>query len=646
MSYQALYRVWRPQSFDELVGQPVISETLKNAVRSGRFGHAYLFTGPRGTGKTSAAKILAKAINCPNQTDGNPCNQCDICQGITEGQISDVVEIDAASNNGVEEIRELRDNVRYAASVCEYKVYIIDEVHMLTTGAFNALLKTLEEPPAQVVFILATTEPHKIPATIISRTQRFDFQRIQLSDLMLRMEEILQDRKVDYEKEALSIIGRAANGGMRDSLSLLDQALAFRDDFVSIDSALEVSGSLNQLDFITYLKAVYQGESEEALQVLHDQFAQGKQASRFVDELTLFVRDLLLTNFTQSNYSLLSEAELEPLADLPVDFYYRMIDGLDQTADKMHFTTQPDLYLEVMTIQIAQGHDQVMAQGATQDDQSVDSQMILSLKDQMNRLEEQLAQLHSQVQGQAKQIDQMQVNQESSGAPETSSEPAPEEPVRTPRPRPNNQANYQVELEWIYYVLNQATHQDIQKLKSSWESIVEDLPAKDRAKFAGSQPLAAGPEVALVSFESKSYCGLVQHDQELLTKLDQITQDKLGQTLIYVFVFYHDWPQIRQNYTILRKQNSNQPIQLPNMAEKLASYQESLQSSRNEQSEPVEVANDELAMPHNQESSQTQAVTVNSQEEESEDPSANLPDSIAKMVEAFGEENVNIYYDR
>ena len=216
MSYQALYRVWRPQRFRDLVGQQIVSTTLKNAIITKKISHAYLFAGPRGTGKTSAAKIFAKAVNCHHQTDGEPCNKCELCQAITAGQLNDVIEIDAASNNGVEQIRDIRDKVKYAPTQADYKVYIIDEVHMLSTGAFNALLKTLEEPPANVIFILATTEPHKIPLTIISRVQRFDFRRISAKDAFERMKYILDQKKVSYQEDALWVIANAAEGGMRD----------------------------------------------------------------------------------------------------------------------------------------------------------------------------------------------------------------------------------------------------------------------------------------------------------------------------------------------------------------------------------------------------------------------------------------------
>ena len=221
MSYQALYRVWRPQKFIDVVGQEHVTKTLQNALLQEKISHAYLFSGPRGTGKTSAAKILAKAVNCERSPVAEPCNECSACLGITDGSIPDVIEIDAASNNGVEEIRDIRDKVKYAPSSVKYKVYIIDEVHMLSIGAFNALLKTLEEPPKHVIFILATTEPHKIPLTIISRCQRFDFKRITAKAIVNRMKLIVDETGVKYDEEALQVIARAAEGGMRDALSLL-----------------------------------------------------------------------------------------------------------------------------------------------------------------------------------------------------------------------------------------------------------------------------------------------------------------------------------------------------------------------------------------------------------------------------------------
>ena len=236
--YQALYRKWRPQTFADVIGQQHVTDTLRAQLQSGRLSHAYLFTGTRGTGKTTCAKILARAVNCEHPVNGDPCNECEICKAITAGRLNDVIEIDAASNNGVEEIRDIRDKVKYAPTQADYKVYIIDEVHMLSTSAFNALLKTLEEPPANVVFILATTDPHKIPATIISRTQRFDFKRITSGAILERMEYILKQKQFEYDEKALNVIARAAEGGMRDALSILDQVLSFGDNKVTLDNAL------------------------------------------------------------------------------------------------------------------------------------------------------------------------------------------------------------------------------------------------------------------------------------------------------------------------------------------------------------------------------------------------------------------------
>lgn len=294
MAYQALYRVFRPQAFQDIVGQSHVTKTLQNAIVQNKISHAYLFSGPRGTGKTSAAKVFAKAINCERSTDGEPCNECDTCKGITDGSNPDVLEIDAASNNGVEEIRDIREKVKYAPTNSKYKVYIIDEVHMLSTGAFNALLKTLEEPPKHVIFILATTEPHKLPLTIISRVQRFDFKRITTQDITAHMASILDSESIQYEDKALQIIGRAAEGGLRDALSLLDQVISFGSEAVGVEDALEITGSVAQNLLTDLVEAVMDKDPKQAISTLSSLLAEGKDPVRLVEDLLVFFRDILL----------------------------------------------------------------------------------------------------------------------------------------------------------------------------------------------------------------------------------------------------------------------------------------------------------------------------------------------------------------
>lgn len=659
MSYQALYRVWRPQTFDELVGQRVITETLKNAIANQQTSHAYLFTGPRGTGKTSAAKIFAKAINCPHQSGGNPCNQCEICQAISQGQLSDVVEIDAASNNGVDEIRNLRDNVRYAASQAKYKVYIIDEVHMLTTGAFNALLKTLEEPPAGVIFILATTEPHKIPATIISRTQRFDFQRITQKHLVNRMVEILEHDQIAYDIQALEIIARAANGAMRDSLSLLDQVLSYNNQAVKVDSALEVSGSLSQLAFVDYLLAIYQGQGEVALQVLDKQLQKGKQANRFVEELILFARDVLLSSFADLNQTLLSSQELEVLTKtIPADYYYKLIDHLNLVQDKMRFSSQTDLYLEVMTIQLAQGIDS--NKEGSQIGQGQDSSTQPQLQDQFHHLQAQVQALESQIKRLQDQIQTRSTTTQKFPSVEDKSlndNDAQKDPVteseaiaRKPRQRPQfEQANYHLAIQDIYHVLNQATHQDINRMKSHWDQVLASFSPQDRAKFVGVEPLAAGHGLVLLGVKDPILAGALQHDAKVLENFYQHCQKLMGQAYYYLIIADKDWPNLRSDYTVLRRNQGGQPIDIPETS--ISQLESQINQMKERLIEEEETHADDLSIQslvdqaiQVQPRSEDIDLNVNEIEEELNHPKQ-VPDHVTKAIELFGEENVNVIFD-
>ena len=314
MAYQALYRKWRPLEFEDVKGQEHIVTTLKNQIRADRIGHAYLFCGTRGTGKTTVAKIFAKAVNCEHPVDGSPCGECPTCKAVAEGRSMNVIEIDAASNNGVDNIREIRDEVQYSPTEGRYKVYIIDEVHMLSIGAFNALLKTLEEPPAYVIFILATTEAHKIPVTILSRCQRYDFHRISIETIAGRLSQLMEAEHINVEEKAIRYVAKAADGSMRDALSLLDQCIAFYlGQDLKYENVLEVLGAVDTAVFAEMLSYILKADTYACMQLLEQIIMQGRDLGQFVSDFVWYLRNLLLVKTTDD------EAKAEDIIDVSAD---------------------------------------------------------------------------------------------------------------------------------------------------------------------------------------------------------------------------------------------------------------------------------------------------------------------------------------
>ena len=358
MAHKALYRKWRPEKFEDLIGQDPIVTTLKNQIHSGQIAHAYLFTGTRGTGKTSTAKVFAKAVNCEKPQDSNPCNQCETCRGITEERIMDVIEIDAASNNGVENIREIRENVKYHPSKGKYKVYIIDEVHMLSQGAFNALLKTLEEPPEHVIFILATTEPRKIPATILSRCQRYDFKPVTMENIQKRLIFILENMGIEFEEEALRIISVSAEGALRDALSILEQSVYWEQKHLTTEGVIDTLGIVPEEQLFNTIEALRKGELEKALEILEIGGKQGKDVSHFTKDLILYLRKLLMAKVgvELEQFSTMPKEFLEGLMEqskrLSKDWITKNLEGLSELEGKMKWMGQPRILLEVFMVQV------------------------------------------------------------------------------------------------------------------------------------------------------------------------------------------------------------------------------------------------------------------------------------------------------
>ena len=513
MAYQALYRKYRSQRFDEMVGQEVVATTLKNAIVNHQISHAYLFSGPRGTGKTSAAKIFAKAINCPNQVDGEPCNNCFICDSITKGSLDDVIELDAASNNGVDEIREIRDKSTYAASQATYKVYIIDEVHMLSTGAFNALLKTLEEPTENVVFVLATTELQKIPATIISRVQRFAFKSITTGDIRTYLAKIMADEGLEFDGKALDVIAKAAEGGMRDALSLLDQALSFSSGKLEENDALLVTGSIAADALVTYVAALFEHDEAKALTELDKIFAEGKNMLRFTEDLLAYLRDLLLDKNSQYDRGQI----------------FSWIDVAIESLKTIKETTQTKIAADVMTMRLAEiGQNNLLTASQGEIPNQLTAE-IATLKTEINQLKSQIS------------AGQIQVNSDSQNNLLT-------EKVKA-SPKPIASKKRQINKDLIYKALAEATNEARKAALSAWPELVASVtkPA-DRALLNNTAPVAASENFLVVTFPHENLAKRVSENEELQLFCGNLLSSIVGFAPEIISLAEQDWQEVRAEY--------------------------------------------------------------------------------------------------
>ncbi|RXJ01130.1 DNA polymerase III subunit gamma/tau [Anaerobacillus alkaliphilus] len=535
MSYQALYRVWRPKQLNDVVGQEHITKTIKNALIQEKLSHAYLFTGPRGTGKTSAAKIMAKAVNCHQAPIAEPCNECMACLGISDGSIVDVIEIDAASNNGVDEIRDIRDKVKFApSSGIRYKVYIIDEVHMLSTGAFNALLKTLEEPPKHVIFILATTEPHKIPLTIISRCQRFDFKRITGQAMINRMEFILSHYETKVANEALAMISRVSEGGMRDALSLLDQAISYSDDEVGLEDILTITGAVSQGLLMEVAEALLESDVVKALKAVDQLILAGKDPTRFIEDFIFFYRDMLLYKTAPGLNDALERVAVDDdftniSNNTPTKWIYQTIEILNEILQDMKWSSHPKIFIEVAIVKICNHKAEV----ANESNEAYES-----LLKKVQLLEQKLANIGSiPIQDQSTVVETPKKNQ--------------------------GQFNFKsgksgISSGQIKEMLRQASKPDLQRLTSNWGQVMDTVKKQSvpaHAWLSDSKPVAASKSTILLAFQNEMHRDMVDTKFRLL--VEQVILEVFREQYNILTLLNNQWENVKDDFVREQRGESN-----------------------------------------------------------------------------------------
>ena len=558
MAYQALYRKWRPRTFDSVIGQESITDTLKNAIKRGKVSHAFLFAAPRGTGKTSCAKIFAKALNCTNLQDGEPCNECANCIAADKGSMPDIMEIDAASNNGVDEIREIRDKVKYAPTEGKYKVYIIDEVHMLSMGAFNALLKTLEEPPEHVVFILATTELQKVPATIISRTQRYNFKRISKDDLEKRMKYILDQENIKYEDKALAVIAQVADGGMRDALSILDQLLSYEKESVNYQDALEITGFAAKENIEKILLALLEQNPESALKLAQTELAQGASSKNILDELIeMATKSLMLIKAGDDNQStFLSEDFVQKIKDIPTNIFYRLITLANKALNDLRYTNQQQIPLEVFLVEAGSKQEEQVASSTAAPVQAAPAKVNTNMQAELAALKKQVVDLTQQIikLSNKPMLAKDQVFHLDTAVPKTSPKITKKTIVKEVKKSPRKIKKTTAEnRKQVYHVLENATKEDLTAIKNVWPDLQSVLEVSEKALLDVLEPVAASPDQVVMKckytlwFENAS-------DGDLLDKLTDLIEKFAKHSYGIVLVPDDDWLAVRKEFVESHKE--------------------------------------------------------------------------------------------
>ncbi|WP_053377530.1 DNA polymerase III subunit gamma/tau [Paenibacillus sp. FJAT-27812] len=540
MSHIALYRAWRPQTFQDMVGQQHIIQTLQNSIREQRVSHAYLFNGPRGTGKTSAAKILAKAVNCERGPAEEPCNECDACIGITAGHIMDVIEIDAASNRGIDEIRDIRDKVRYAPSEVRFKVYIIDEVHMLTAEAFNALLKTLEEPPGHVIFILATTEPHKLPATIISRCQRFDFRQVSLEEQTEHLLKICREEGIQADSDALAYIARLSEGGMRDAISLLEQVSAFAGERITLEAAVDVTGGMAADHFYQLAEAVRDRNVASVMPLVESLMQAGKSADKCMENLIYYFRDLLVMKLAPQGGAaterIVDPERFKAMADaFTPGRLFAMIDTLNRYQVELKHASQPQTLFEVALMKLCTlGEEQSSSGGAAAGSASTGAQPA-----EVGRLRQQVEALERKLE-QALQNGIAAGGNSSAADNAASKQAARTNAVRSSFGGSGGIARSSVKLDPY---LATAGSPEFNQFRMKWNDVlqgVKEAKITVHAWLKDGEPVASADDAILVAFKNTMHRETTEKpaNRDIIEK---VMHDVLGGSFRIVTVMMKDW---------------------------------------------------------------------------------------------------------